>query len=51
MTPEQENLEQQMLADAIRRWFQAGGRHDRILEIAATIYTTRAASQPIEKKH
>jgi hypothetical protein len=39
MTPEQE------LANAIRHWFQSGGSHNRIIEIADTMYATKAASQ------
>jgi hypothetical protein len=50
MTPEQEELEQQLLADAIRRWFGAGGHYDRVIAIAEQLYATRAASQPTEKQ-
>jgi hypothetical protein len=31
---------------AIMRWYNLGGRHDKILEIADCIYATKAASLP-----
>jgi molybdopterin-guanine dinucleotide biosynthesis protein A len=38
-------MTEQELADAIRRWFQAGGSHDRIIEIADTMYATKAEAE------
>jgi hypothetical protein len=45
MTPKKEEVEQKKLAAAIRRWFRLGGSYDRIDEIAAVIYATKATSQ------
>jgi hypothetical protein len=43
MTALKEKRECEKLRVAIWRWYRLGGRHDKIIEIADTLYATKAA--------